>query len=99
MLPDEWPDMDMVGPARRGGTSVSLTPYVTDVDLAFARALSAGAREERAVEDQFYGDRTGTLIDPFGHRWSLATQIEDVAPQDMQRRLDAMTGVAADADA
>jgi len=99
MLSDEWPDMDMVGPARRGGTSVSLTLYVTDVDLALARALSAGAREERAVEDQFYGDRTGTLIDPFGHRWSLATHIEDVAPEEMQRRLDAMTGVAADADA
>ncbi|WP_332811645.1 VOC family protein [Sphingomonas sp.] len=99
MLSDEWPDMEMVGPAKRGGTSVSLALYVTDVDLAFARALSAGAREERAVEDQFYGDRTGTLIDPFGHRWSLATHIEDVAPEEMQRRLDAMAGAAADAPA
>jgi PhnB protein len=99
MLSDEWPDMDMVGPAKRGGTSVSLALYVTDVDLAFARALSAGARQERAVEDQFYGDRTGTLIDPFGHRWSLATHIEDVAPEEMQRRLDAMAGATADAPA
>lgn len=99
MLSDEWPDMEMVGPAKRGGTSVSLALYVTDVDLAFARALSAGAREERAVEDQFYGDRTGTLIDPFGHRWSLATHIEDVAPEEMQRRLDAMAGAMADAPA
>ncbi len=99
MLSDEWPDMDMVGPAKRGGTSVSLALYVTDVDLAFARALRAGARQERAVEDQFYGDRMGTLIDPFGHRWSLATHIEDVAPQEMQRRLDAMAGATADAPA
>jgi PhnB protein len=98
MLSDEWPEMEMVGPASRGGTSVSLALYVTDVDLAFARALAAGAREERPVEDQFYGDRTGTLIDPFGHRWSLATHIEDVAPEEMQRRLEAMT-VAADAQA
>lgn len=99
MLSDEWPDMDMVGPAKRGGTSVSLALYVTDVDLAFARALRAGARQERAVEDQFYGDRMGTLVDPFGHRWSLATHIEDVAPQEMQRRLDAMAGATADAPA
>jgi len=98
MLSDEWPEMDMVGPATRGGTSVSLVLYVTDVDLPFGRALAAGAREERAVENQFYGDRTGTLIDPFGHRWSLATHIEDVSPEEMQRRLDAMT-VAADAPA
>ena len=99
MLSDEWPDMDMAGPAKRGGTSVSLTLYVTDVDLAFARALRAGARQERAVEDQFYGDRTGTLLDPFGHRWSLATHIEEVAPEEMQRRLDAMTAATADAPA
>jgi PhnB protein len=98
MLSDEWPDMDRVGPARRGGTSVSLTLYVTDVDLVFARALCAGAHEERAVEDQFYGDRMGTLIDPFGHRWSLATHIEDVAPEEMQRRMETMAG-AADASA
>jgi PhnB protein len=98
MLSDEWADMGMLAPARRGGTSVSLSLYVTDVDLAFARAVGAGAREERAVEDQFYGDRAGTLIDPFGHRWSLATHIEDVAPEEMQRRLDAMAG-AGTADA
>ncbi|MDB5697712.1 MAG: hypothetical protein JWN69_516 [Alphaproteobacteria bacterium] len=90
MLSDEWPHMGMLGPVKRGGTSVSLSLYVTDVDLAFARALAAGAREERPVQNQFYGDRIGTLVDPFGHRWSLATHIEDVAPEEIQRRMEAM---------
>jgi PhnB protein len=94
MLSDEWPDMGMLGPTKRGGTSTSLSLYVTDVDLAFVRALAAGAREERPVADQFYGDRMGTLIDPFGHRWSLVSHIEDVSPEEMHRRLEAMAAPA-----
>jgi PhnB protein len=87
MLSDEWPDMGMVGPLKRGGTTASLMVYVPDVDAAFARALEAGGKEERPPEDQFWGDRMGTLLDPFGHRWSLATHVEDVSEEDMQRRM------------
>ena len=91
MLSDEFPEMDMVGPAKRGGTSVAIMIYVPDVDTIFARALKEGAREERAVQDQFYGDRSGTLVDPFGHRWMVATHIEDVSDEEIGRRLKAMT--------
>lgn len=87
MLSDEWPDMGMLGPVSRGGTTASLMIYVEDVDAAFARALAAGAVQERPVEDQFYGDRSGTFIDPFGHRWTLSTHIEDVPEEEMQRRM------------
>lgn len=86
MLSDEWPDMGMLGPNARGGATASLMIYLPDVDAAFARALAAGAREERAPADQFWGDRMGTLIDPFGHRWTLATHIEDVSDEEMGRR-------------
>ena len=84
----------MLGPLSRGGTTASLMIYVTDVDLAYARALQAGAAEERPVEDQFWGDRMGTLVDPFGHRWTLATHIEDVSEEEMQRRMAAMPQMA-----
>jgi len=87
MLSDEWPEAGMLGPLKRGGTTASLMVYVEDVDAAFRRALDAGATAERPVEDQFYGDRSGTLIDPFGHRWTLATHVEEVAPDEMQRRM------------
>jgi PhnB protein len=86
MLSDEWPDMGYLGPLKRGGTTASLMVYLPDVDSAFAQALEAGGTEERAPEDQFWGDRMGTLIDPFGHRWTLATHIEDVSEEEMQRR-------------
>ena len=86
MLSDEWPDMDLLGPNARGGATASLMIYVADVDSAFARALSAGARQERPPENQFWGDRMGTLVDPFGHRWTLATHVEDVSDEEMQRR-------------
>lgn len=77
--------------APKGGeTSVSLHLYVSDVDAAFARAVAAGATVERKLEDQFYGDRTGTLRDPFGHRWHLAAHVEDVSPEEMRRRMAAM---------
>ncbi|HVL59361.1 MAG TPA: VOC family protein [Burkholderiaceae bacterium] len=87
MLSDEWPEMGYVGPKRQGGSSVSLMIYVQDVDAVFERALRAGGTSERPVQNQFYGDRSGTLIDPFGHRWHVATHVEDVSPQELQRRM------------
>ena len=77
-------------PLTLGGSSVSFMLYVPDVDAAFARAIAAGATVKRPVADQFYGDRTGTLADPFGHVWSLATHVEDVSPQEIDRRFQAM---------
>jgi PhnB protein len=84
-------------PLTLGGSSVSFMLYVPDVDAAFARAIAAGATVKRPVADQFYGDRTGTLADPFGHVWSLATHVEDVSPQEMDRRFKEMTKPAASA--
>ncbi len=89
MLADEHPEMGHRGPEAYGGSPVSLLLYVNDVDAVFARAIAAGAKPERPVQDQFYGDRTGTLMDPFGHRWSIATHKEDVAPEEMERRMSA----------
>lgn len=88
MLSDEWPDMGYLGPLKRGGATASLMVYLPDVDAAFARAIEAGGTEERPPEDQFWGDRMGTLIDPFGHRWTLATHVEDVSEEEMQRRME-----------
>ncbi len=93
MLSDEQPDMGMRGPKTLGGTPVTLSVYVDDVDAAFDRAVSAGATPLRPVEDQFYGDRTGQFEDPFGHQWSVASHIEDVPPDEMARRAaEAMGG-------
>ena len=89
MLADEFPDMDFLGPLKRGGATASLMIYLPDVDAAYARALEAGATEERPPEDQFWGDRMGTLRDPFGHRWSLASHVEDVADAELQSRMEA----------
>ncbi|MDP8970173.1 MAG: VOC family protein [Actinomycetota bacterium] len=86
MLSDEFPEMDMRGPKSLGGTPVTMSVYVDDVDAAFERAVNAGATPLRPVEDQFYGDRTGQFEDPFGHRWSIATHVEDVPPDEMARR-------------
>lgn len=86
MLADEFPDMGFLGPLKRGGATASLMIYVEDVDSAFARALAAGGKEERPPADQFWGDRMGTLVDPFGHRWTLATHVEDVSEEEMARR-------------
>jgi PhnB protein len=91
MLADEWPDMGYLGPRTRGGSAVGLMIYVPDVDALFGRALAAGATQERAVQDQFYGDRSGNLVDPFGHRWTIATHVEDVSPAEMQRRMQGLT--------
>ena len=87
MLSDEWPEHGMLGPAARGGPTGFLMIYVEDVDAAFARAVAAGAQVLRPVEDQFYGDRSGSVTDPFGHQWTLATHIEDVGEEELQRRM------------
>ena len=87
MLSDEFPDMDARGPKSIGGTPVTLHVYVEDVDAVFDAALTAGATSLRAVEDQFYGDRTAQLEDPFGHRWNIATHVEDVPPEEMEKRM------------
>lgn len=86
MLTDEWPDMGARGPESFGGTPVSLYLYVTDVDALAAQALAAGARQLRPVQDQFYGDRTGTFADPFGHTWHIATHKEDMSEEELRRR-------------
>jgi PhnB protein len=87
MLADEFPQMGHTSPQTLGGTPLSLVVYVEDVDKMFARAIAAGATEKRPVQNEFYGDRTGTLVDPFGHVWMLQTHIEDVAPDEMDRRM------------
>jgi len=91
MLADEFPEMDIRGPRSRGGPTSSLMIYVEDVDSAFDRAMTAGATVDRPVENQFYGDRSGTIIDPFGHKWTLSTHIEDVPADEMQRRMAEFT--------
>ena len=92
MLADEYPDMGYKSPTSYGGTAVSLMIYVEDVDSTFNQAIAAGGKEQRAVADQFYGDRTGTVADPFGHVWTIATHKEDVSMEDMQQRMKAAHG-------
>jgi PhnB protein len=92
MLADEFPDMGNLSPKTIGGTPVTIGIYVADVDDVFAKALAAGATARRPVEDQFYGDRAGQFEDPFGHRWSVSTHIEDVSPEEMEKRAAAMMG-------
>jgi PhnB protein len=86
MLADEAPEMGQRSPKSVGGTPVTINIYVEDVDDAFDRAIRAGAQSLRPVENQFYGDRAGQFEDPFGHRWSVATHVEDVPPDEMERR-------------
>jgi PhnB protein len=90
MMADESPDMGHRGPKSIGGTPVSIVLYVENVDAVWKRALDAGAKQVRPLENQFYGDRMGTLEDPFGHLWSVATHVEDVAPEEMDRRMQEM---------
>jgi PhnB protein len=90
MMAEENPDWGSRSPQAIGGSPVSMMIYVADVDAAFARALAAGATELRPVADQFYGDRTGTLADPYGYQWTLATHVEDVSTEEAQRRMEAM---------
>jgi PhnB protein len=86
MLADENPEMNARGPKAFGGSPVSLMVYVEDVDGVFGRALEAGAKELRPVENQFYGDRLGAFEDPFGHEWNVASHVEDVPPEEMEKR-------------
>jgi len=95
MLADEYPDMGFRSPQTLGGAGVSLMVYVEQVDAVFQRAIAAGAKELRAVQNQFYGDRSGTLQDPFGHVWTISTHVEDIAPDEMQRRSQEMVKQAA----
>jgi PhnB protein len=90
MVADEMPDMGYRSPQAYGGTPVGLMLYVPDVDAVFKQAIAAGGKEVRAVQDQFYGDRSGNLVDPFGHMWTISTHKEDVTPEEMQRRMAAM---------
>ena len=88
MLADEMPEFR--SPKSLGGTPVSIMLYVADVDTQFAKATRAGAQTQRPVQDQFYGDRSGTLQDPFGHIWTISTHKEDVPPEEMDKRVAAM---------
>ncbi len=96
MLADEHPEMGIRGPKSIGGTPVTISVYVDDVDGVFERAVAEGANATRQVENQFYGDRSGQFDDPFGHRWSVATHVEDVPPDEMEKRaaeaMGAMSG-------
>jgi PhnB protein len=91
MLADESPEMDHKGPRSLGGSPVSLVIYVPNVDEFIKRAVDAGAKLIRSVEDKFYGDRSGSLEDPFGHQWHFATHIEDVPPDELAKRAAAFT--------
>lgn len=86
MLADEFPDMGHLSPKSRGGATSSVVLYVNDVDTAFPKAIEAGATQDRPIEDQFWGDRMGSLTDPFGHKWSLATHTEDVPESELDAR-------------
>ena len=92
MLADEFPERDIYGPKSRGGATSSLMIYLPDVDTAFQRAIDAGGKVDPGMEvkDQFYGDRSGTLIDPFGHKWTLATHVRDVSEDEMREAMDIM---------
>jgi PhnB protein len=90
MLADEHPEMGFRGPKALGGSPVGILLYVEDVDKMAGQAVAAGAKVEKPVQDQFYGDRSGTFADPFGHRWTIATHKEDVSSEEMQKRMAAL---------
>jgi len=86
MLADEVTEMGYRSPQSLGGSPVSILLYVEDVDALFSQAVATGAKVQRPVQDQFYGDRIGGVTDPFGHVWYIATHKEDVSPEEMQKR-------------
>jgi PhnB protein len=92
MLADEVPEMGFRGPQSLGGSSVSILLYVPDVDTMASKAAAAGAKVIRPVQDQFYGDRSGTFADPYGHVWTIATHKEDLPPEEINRRAAARSG-------
>lgn len=95
MLADEHPDMGFRSPKAFGGSPVNILVYLPDVDKAVDRAIAAGGTLQRPVKDQFYGDRSGQVVDPFGHVWTIATHVEDVSPQEMKKRAEEMYSQAA----
>lgn len=98
MLADEFPDMGFLSPVTLNGSPVGIMIYVDDVDAMFKQAIEAGGVEKKPVQDQFYGDRSGTLTDPFGHVWTVATHKEDVALEEIDKRLAAMRASGASGD-
>ncbi len=90
MMADEFPDMGAKSPEAYGGSPIGLMIYVADVDRIFNQAVAAGATVDRPLQNQFYGDRSGTVLDPFGHKWTIATHIEDVPPDELERRAAAL---------
>lgn len=98
MLADEGDEVTFRSPRTLGGSSVGLHIYVEDVDYKFVQAVNAGAKVIRPVQDQFYGDRTGTLEDPFGHTWFLATHVEDLTLEEVKQRADALYRQRAEAE-
>jgi PhnB protein len=88
MLSDEWPDMQALGPNKRGGATASFVIYGPDADAAWDRAVKAGATPNSPVKEEFWGDRMGTVIDPFGHKWSLGTHVRDVSPDEMKKAME-----------
>ncbi len=92
MMSDEFPDMGVLSPQTLGGCPGFLMIYTPDCDALIAQAVAAGAKVTRAAENQFYGDRSGQIEDPFGHRWAISTHIEDVAEDEIKRRMAAMGG-------
>jgi PhnB protein len=90
MLADEYPEMGFRSPKALGGAGVSILLYVANVDEVFKRAIAEGGKELQPIKDQFYGDRSGTLMDPFGHVWTVSTHTEDLTPEEMDRRRIAM---------
>ena len=91
MLADEFPEMGAKSPSTLGGTPVGICLYVNDSDALFARAVAAGATPLYPVKDQFYGDRSGTVLDPFGHKWTISTHKEDLSMEEIERRMKAMS--------
>jgi PhnB protein len=96
MMADAYADMGYRSPKSYGGTPVSIMLYVENVDALFKRAVDAGAKVQRPVENQFYGDRTATIEDPFGHVWTIATHVEDLTHEEIMRRAETATKAAAE---
>jgi PhnB protein len=95
MLADENPQTGVMSPQTIGGFSVGMHLYVENVDQVIQKAVESGAKLLRPIKNQFYGDRSGTVLDPFGHMWSVATHVEDVSPEEMRKRMTAAVGQAA----
>jgi PhnB protein len=94
MLADENPQMGIMSPQTVGGSSVGMHVYVENVDAVIEKAVESGAKPLRPIKNQFYGDRSGSLLDPFGHMWTVATHVEDVLPEEMKKRMAAMSQAA-----